>query len=564
RVELRFTRSDASDQPAESIVLFDGPPQPAPRAAADAEGELVEIDFRWDLRTLASLAPGTTLSWSVVAGDYLPQEDATPLRMITLITPDQLEDRLAQRQTFLLGQLAEAAEAQRQVRSQTTALQIHAETTEAFGPQEAVELQSAELNQRRVSRLLGQEQDGLLMQIDQVLEVMEQNRVDNPEMRARLAELRAAVEQLCRHPLPAVERDLLTSLKAAQAALRASRDGPLRDADLAGVRGPLDAAGATQDEVIAKLEQLLGRLSQFDNYRRFARQISQLRRDQQGVRDEAAGLVGRTLSQTVEQLSPQLKSELARLAQRQTELAHRLESEVVQMQRLSDDLATRDPLAAQSLQDAVALARGQTVSGKMQQAARQIESNRLGQSALQHETIDADLVELLDTLTGRREHQLDRKLEQLKDAAEQVKQLRSRAEELRRAADEADDLADENARKRELQRLAREREQQQEEIDRIARRLERLEANRAAEQLSQAAAHQAAAGRAAEENDPAARRRESDLAEEHLAEAEKELARQVQQAEQDLLDEQLARLEQRLEGMVEQQRNLLRETERLD
>ena len=102
---------------------------------------------------------------------------------------------------------------------------------------------------------------------------------------------------------------------------------------------------------------------------------------QQALADATKQQQLRTLSKTLDQLSPQEKADLQKLGQRQTELARRLEKALSQMQQTAGELSPTDPLAAQTLADAVEQARDEALSGKMHQAAQQLAGNQLAQAA---------------------------------------------------------------------------------------------------------------------------------------------------------------------------------------
>jgi hypothetical protein len=260
RVWLRYSRSDQSDAGEVDLVLFSGPPEVAPTTGKNSAGESWAMNFDWKLAELKGLQSGTTITYSVAASDYRPQEDQSTPRRITIITRDQLEDRIAQRQTLILGQLAEALDAQREARGQTQSLAIDVQQTGRVAGEQIVELQSGELNQRRVERLLAGEQDGVLAQIEALLELVQRNRLDNPDIERRLNQLQQEVGQIAEQQLPEIQRDLITALKAAQNAVR---DGGDASAEVGAAVG---SAGETQDAVIARLEKLLGNFSKWDNF----------------------------------------------------------------------------------------------------------------------------------------------------------------------------------------------------------------------------------------------------------------------------------------------------------
>ncbi len=106
RMELKYLRSDASDAGEQTVELFVGPDavEPvvvSPLKSGTLAGESRVVEFDWNLGELANLAPGITLTWHVVGSDYKPQSGVSPAQRLTIISPDELEDRIAQRQKVL-------------------------------------------------------------------------------------------------------------------------------------------------------------------------------------------------------------------------------------------------------------------------------------------------------------------------------------------------------------------------------------------------------------------------------------------------------------------------------
>lgn len=570
RIELRFSRSDQSEAGEEIVVLYQGPEKAVALGDAAAtlsgEGETQAIKHAWDLAKLPHLGEGTSLLLTVAAADYRPQQEISTPRRITIITDDQLQDRIDQRQSFLLGQLAEALNLQRESRAQTSSLQIQLLKAGKFEKTDLVDLQAAELNQRQIGRLLAGEQDGVLAQIDALEEVLDNNRVDNPGIRRRLESLRAGVREITTGPLPSIQRDLISTLKTAQLSQEQSKQGgqALTPALSQSERESLEKIAVGQDDVIARLEQMLGRLSQWDSYRRFARDISQLRRDQDAVSERTADQRAKTLSKDVQQLSPQEQADLAKLAQRQSELARRLDRTLAGMDQMSDELQPADPLAAEALDDAIDTARRLGLSARIRQAGREIESNQLGHATGNQEQISKQLKDVMDALAGRKEHELGRLVEKLKEAAGELDALQQRQKGLLDKMNQAAETKDELQRRRKLERLEAERQEQEEKLRQLARRLERLQAESAAEHLRQSAQQLGQAGEAADQGDSAGQQQAGDLAEKQLEQAQQQLQQAIRQAEQQLLQEQFAKLEQALEGMTRQQQSIIDETVRLE
>lgn len=119
----------------------------------------------------------------------------------------------------------------------------------------------------------------------------------------------------------------------------------------------LAEAGKHQDATIQSLEQLLSSLTEWDNYRRFHRDIGQLRRDQEELARDTAEQGNRTLTQDVKDLKPQQQADLRKLGSRQSDLARNFEKIQQRMEEMAKELRETDPLAADTIADALHAAR---------------------------------------------------------------------------------------------------------------------------------------------------------------------------------------------------------------
>ena len=70
------------------------------------------------------LLPGMQLTCYAVATDYRPQTGRSDPRVVTVITTDQLLERMAVRQSQILAELARVLQLQRDARSQVRRLEI--------------------------------------------------------------------------------------------------------------------------------------------------------------------------------------------------------------------------------------------------------------------------------------------------------------------------------------------------------------------------------------------------------------------------------------------------------
>ncbi len=568
-IALHFSRSDRTDVGDFVVPLSRGAAAP-PRHTTGGLliggklGESRVVEHRWRLAAL-ELKPGGQVTFWATASDYRPQTGKSTLRTLTIITPAELEERLAQRQTLIFGELQRVLKMQQDARSQTKSLEIQVNQVGRLGKGDVDQAQSAELNQRQVARTLTSPTEGVPSQIADFLSELHSNHVDSPGVERHMTAILDEIERLGRQNLGKIESDLTGFIKAAQAKLaeaaQQSHDHAAPDPTM---NPALASAGSNQDQVIDSLENMLSELGRWDNYRRFAREISQLERDQQEIAQQTKELAPQTLGRDSKELDEQQQADLKKLAAQQTDLSRRLEKTQQQMAEMSRSLGETDPIAAATISDGLHQAREQNISGQMRTSSEHLERNQLGQAAGEQAKIAQDLQELLSILSNRREQELSRLVKQLREAESELAQLRKEQAGLRKKMKEASELANTQEKKRELERLARQQKQLEEQAGRLARRLERLQAEQASRSTSSAAGKMAGAGQSSGGGDDQAAQDQSQAAEKDLEEAQQQLAERRRQAEEDLAREQLARLEDSLKGLHERQQKLIGETQRLE
>ncbi|HUY31257.1 MAG TPA: hypothetical protein VMV69_00645 [Pirellulales bacterium] len=552
-VATHYSRTDKTDEGETAVVLYDGPervarPEGAGPLSEAEQGESRRIEHGWDLRPLG-LKPGAQLTIFAVAADYKPQLGRSPPRRLTIITPDELQDRLAERQEFILGELARVLKLEQEARGEVSGLEIQLRTVGRFEKQDVDHLQSTELTQRQVERGLTGESEGVITHIDGLLADLANNKVDSPEIERHMRALLDEINALGDGPLPAAARELTAALKAGQEQTAQSL-----------LAQSLTGAAAGQDQVIQSLEKMLGELSQWDNYRRFHRELGQLRREQEGLNDETAAVGRETLTKDIKELDSQRQADLKKLAGRQFDIARRFDKIQQRMERMVGELDTSDPLTAGTIADALDLARRQAVASKMREAGRRVDENQVGQAAARQGQVAEDLREMLDILANRREHELARLVKKLREAERKLAGLRERQEGLRKKWEKEAENPAEPERRREQERLARQQRELQSETERFARALARLRADAAGRDAARGGSKMGQAGRQGDQGDSQSAADNAAEAQRDLEDAQQQLAADRRQAEADLAQEQLARLEDGLKGIADQERRLIEET----
>ena len=554
-VELRYSRSDQTQEGNLAIPFFlrEQPPQrledwPVWTAPDDTQ----DVNYVWELRNL-KLSPGMRVTFYGVAGDFAGQTGQSAPRRLTIVTPEQLQERLAEEQAFVVDELARVLESQVAARGKLSEIEVQLRDVGSLQPKDVDALQSVELTQRNVERML-LDDVGIRGRVQRLLDLIRNNRLDSADMTRRMQSILDTVARISEQEFPTVEAALTAAVKDSQIE-EAQDQGPLAQ--------HVQQAGAAQDRVIHELETSLSELAQWNNYRRFFRDASRIRQDQAQLAQDVADMIASMLGKRPADLTEQEQTDLARLQSRHDDLARRLESLQGQMPPMIESLRDDDPLAADILSDALALAEQQAIGQQLRNAGNDVRQARGANALRSHETISELLQEMLDVLSNKREHELARLAKKLDQALQDLQGLQQRQAGLRKQMEQAAGIQDPEARRRELERLAEEQRKLQEEADRMARRLQRLQSSSASGSSASAARRMAEAAEAAANDDQPNTQQALDRAEQDLEQAQQSIQEQQEQIKRDLAEELVAKTIDVLQGLRDRQQSLLRESERI-
>jgi hypothetical protein len=554
-IQLRHLRPSKSDE-EQVLDLYVGQAVHTTRNATNANASLtsraenVPFSYRFELSHLAGLAPGDVLAIRLTAEDYKSQLATTSVRRLTIITDEELESRIATQQGAILGQLEEALRLARQGREQTQSLESRLPDLRQIAAGDLNLLQAAQHNLRRLQRLLADAPEGAAGQIVALLDELATNHIENQASAQRLTELLQRLRELTIGPIPAIDQELTEALKSASHPTPGEISQYLRN------------AGGRQDELVQSLEKLVGTLTEWDSFSRVAREVGQIRSDQERLAVDTDELRLKAVAVEAD-LPPADRAAARQLGQRELELARRLDKLQTRMEELLARLTAEDPLAAAALADSLDAARRLAIGGRMREAASRLAQTQLSQARqVEQEVLDA-LKQLLEALSTRRDYELARSLASLRQASTELHGIVQRTAKIEAELAGLSAQLPEN-RQRQLERLRRELEQVAQDAQKLARRLQRLQAPRAAAATAEAGSSGSAAAQAASGNNAAEAEQQAENARRRLEEAEEQLTQAIAQVEEELAREQLARVEQMIAGLAIRQRNALAETERLE
>lgn len=401
KIEIRYrlvNANPASDDSTTSFTLLDISPdqRKATTDSIPATGPLVyrvthdrfEIDAHWEMGVHERIQPGVTVELRIAATDSAGQIRETEPRRIEIVTSEELAQRLSRRETLLLDQIREALRLQRE--SWTRTKQI-AEATQGRPPtsKDADQLQGVELTQRAVTRMLVDEQTGVLSQMNTLLADYRGNLLESGTAVARLEEIGGKLRGVAEADLPAVERDLLHTVRALREAMREFQSS-------------LDEAIVGQHKVVETLAQIVGRLAPWELLHRQSGEIAEARRGIETVREETERLLTQSADSS-SPASPAVRDSLRRaLAERQFEWARRLERAFAEISA-AGEVENVDQRLGQAVEQALEVVRRTTPAASLRQAGQATADNRLGAAGeAQQNSLEAltELLQVLATSTG--------------------------------------------------------------------------------------------------------------------------------------------------------------------
>ncbi len=560
QVDLQFMRTDRSDAGESVVQLYYAA---ADREAVEMPVELnvsvdrQTLDYEWSLEDL-SLTHGAVLTYFLSAKDFKGQEATSPSRRLLVVNEQELIDRVARRHSVVLSRLQQHLQQQRQAKQQVDAVKSTLFETKRIEKSTMDRLQSGLLSQRQVNTAIVGEDATLTLELRGLQLTLNRSKILDGKTKQSVSKTLEALSSLSEsHLSPALD-----TAAAAQQVLQAALDGQAFEPPKEATRF-LSATSAHQAAVIKSMETLLDDMSTWDNYRRLAQDLTELHRQQDEVRRLTQDVAKQTLARDSDDLDGEQRAELRSAAARQLDLARRMDRTLDNLSKAEEKVRGSDPASEQMLGDAIQTARDLAVGGRMRQAGRMIDQNRLGKAAQEQAAASNALEEMLDQLS-RRSYSAGESERRLADADRQLQRLQDEQGQISNALKRTAKQPDSQKRQRELQRLSERQQQQMEEMQKLGRTLERLRAKPASSQLEKASAAANEVSSAAKQGSALRAQQQSELAEAQMEQARAELQEQAERVRSQLVREQMLKLPQQVESLLQRQQGVTAEIERLN
>ena len=166
RISLVFRQSDS--EPEASMPLWTAAERPHPSALAEGarttEGDRRVVDYPWDLGPL-KLKAGSQLTFYAAASDYRPQTGKSEPLRLSVITPEEMQERIADREKLVLAELERALKMQRACRSQVAAITTRVAELPSLAQTDVDGLRAAQNSRHDASRVLAGRSEGVPMHV---------------------------------------------------------------------------------------------------------------------------------------------------------------------------------------------------------------------------------------------------------------------------------------------------------------------------------------------------------------------------------------------------------------
>jgi hypothetical protein len=501
------------------------------------------------------------IAFHAEAGDWFdlgpPHVGKSPTRSLTVVSAKQKEVEIVSRQADLLRLLERAEQAQSQTRDQTGDLDVQLDKAGRLKPTDVDVLKRAQADQRRVNNVLASPADGAATVVRGLLDEMRQNHISSPQTRQRLERFDRELSELSQSHLAAVDNHLTRAAKTAEL------QKPDRAASAEQSKS-LKAARREQGIVLESLRNMLGDLSQWRDWQGVHEGLRELVDAQEKLNGETADLSRVTLAKPLSELAKQEQADLARLAERQSQLAEQVERIGQRLRDAAAGLKTSNPEAAQDAAATLKSLQRSDPQSRMREIGGQLAQNNVGKAMpKQHELLD-ELRKLDRTFSQRPENDLQSLVARLGDAGRKIDTLRKDQESLRKRTEQLAKPNDPKNKEQELETLRKEQNRLEEGAEETGRELRRLGAEEPTESLRQAGAHMAQAGEELQSSPSAAAGKQQQQAVEELDRAQKALGQSKKQASQELAQQARVRVADELEGLAARQKTVVDETKRLD
>ncbi|WP_417389037.1 hypothetical protein [Gimesia sp.] len=600
---IRYQKSSSQESLSRALrtdrknVAF---PLPFNPGSAAKEGESQPKDLaltdNWNLADLA-LNEGDRIIFRAEARDHFQAGSSTNAnseqtadshigasisRVLTIVSPQFKANELANRQGNLLEELTRVLKDQRLLNTEIKDVQHQLQRVGQARTEEIDTIKQVEMDQKRIASQLHSPRTGLEQRSRELLQELDWNRIKDPAMQQRLAELNTELSQLNEQVFPEIQEQITQARKKmlARADAGDSRDpgttapdketSPTETKEKQGTKSetsPLEAltvASNGQQRVIERLDNVLKSLAQWQKTRDLVAELDEQIQQQADIQNQTEALARKTITKAFGKLRLQEQADLEKLALRQEQQAESFKA----FRNLLDAMNAQDPdLAAseqQRNQSAIDFLRKNSIPDVMKQTADRLKQNQVGQALQEQQQLQESMQKLKNIFENQPASSTAEVLDELIKREQELNLIKQKQEEVLQKLKKADSELKGEEQLAELQQLRKHEQELKQQMQQLEEKLQRLSLNRAADSMQRS-------GRRTEQINEALQQGNTEQAQEQLKEslddleqAQRELAARRNELEESLAFEQFIKLESEIKGLIERQQAVIAETNRLE
>lgn len=174
-----------------------------------------------------------------------PHVGRSVTRTLTIVTPEDKSQEIAQRQEGLLGDLERSFKLQEQAHDQVDELLVQIDNAGKLRSEDVDALKRTELGQREIASQLGNPATGLEKRARELADELRNNQINDAQAERRLNRIADELARLVRENLGPIEEELTQARKLVQSGAPAAQPAGRPDGDKAKPGGKSDPQSAT-------------------------------------------------------------------------------------------------------------------------------------------------------------------------------------------------------------------------------------------------------------------------------------------------------------------------------
>ncbi|QDT92897.1 coiled-coil domain-containing protein [Gimesia algae] len=503
-------------------------------------------------------------------------------RVLTIVSPQFKANELANRQANLLEELARILKDQRLLHTEIKDVQHQLQRVGQARTEEIDTIKQVEMDQKRIASQLHSPRTGLEQRSSELLQELEWNRIEDPAMQQRLAELNTELSQLNQQVFPEIQEQITQARKKmlAKVDARASQDPGItsenketKSADAeenkrtGAETSPLESltvAGKGQQHVIERLDNVLKSLAQWQKTRDLVSELDEQIEQQRDIQNQTEKLARKTITKAFGKLKLQEQADLEKLAHRQEQQADHFKAFRNLLDSLNDQDQDISNSEQQRNQEGIDFLRKNSISEVMKQTADKLKQNQVGQALQEQQQLQESMQKLKNIFENQPASSTGEVLDELIKREQELNLIKQKQEDILQKLKKSGNALNNKEQQAELLKLRKQEQELKQQMQQLQQKLQRLSLNKAADSLQRSGRRSSQINEALQQGKTAEAQEQLQESLDDLEQAQRELAARRNEMEESLAFEEFIKLESEIKGLVERQKAVIEETTRLE